>query len=219
MPKGKILNTGRTWFKKGMTPWNKGKRYSMSKPKIRSTRICKSCNKEFLIETWRLKNKTRGSYCGRQCFYKGNSGENNVWYGRDFSGDKKTRWKGGFNHYEHYLKNKERISKYMKSWWNNHKELASFYVKEKNRRKKGAIGSHTLEEWLLLKTYYGYMCLCCKKTEPEIKLTEDHIIPITKGGSNYISNIQPLCGSCNSRKSVKIINFIEQMSYASTNAN
>jgi len=57
-----------------------------------------------------------------------------------------------------------------------------------------------LEEWKELKKKYNYTCLMCGKKEPEIKLSIDHIIPVSEGGTNWIENIQPLCRSCNSKK-------------------
>lgn len=85
----------------------------------------------------------------------------------------------------------------------------SLYRKVYNDRRKqrlaNAEGSHTQGEWELLKIQYGFKCPMCNKIEPEIKLTQDHIIPLSKGGSNYIENIQPLCGRCNSIKKDKLI--------------
>jgi 5-methylcytosine-specific restriction endonuclease McrA len=45
-----------------------------------------------------------------------------------------------------------------------------------------------------------YQCQSCGKTEEETKLNIDHIIPLAKGGSNDISNLQTLCSLCNQKK-------------------
>ena len=75
------------------------------------------------------------------------------------------------------------------------------FVKNRNRRLRGTSdGTVTLEAWNTLKESYGYRCPCCGRSEPEIKLTIDHIVPVTLGGKHTIGNIQPLCHGCNSGK-------------------
>lgn len=83
---------------------------------------------------------------------------------------------------------------------------------KRRARVRGAEGSYTFQEWLELKAQYDYRCLCCGKQEPEIKLTVDHVIPLSKGGRNDIANIQPLCKSCNSSKNTKHIDYRSQYS-------
>lgn len=101
-------------------------------------------------------------------------------------GAKSRFWKGGI------MKDKEYVN-WLKNRW--------------KKRKKEASGSHTFGEWELLKKQYDYTCPNCDRKEPEIKLSEDHIIPLSRGGSDNIENIQPLCLGCNSKKHTKIIKF------------
>lgn len=112
-------------------------------------------------------------------------------------------------------KNKNENNYFWKGGLTKQKGYKSFLEKRRNIRKKGNQGTHTMIEWIELKKKYNFMCLCCKKSEPEIKLTEDHVIPISKGGDNNINNIQPLCQSCNSRKYILTIDY--KKLYATTN--
>lgn len=75
------------------------------------------------------------------------------------------------------------------------------------KRLKKESGLHTFGEWELLKKQYGYTCPCCKLSEPQIKLTIDHIIPLCKGGVDLIDNIQPLCLKCNMKKHTKVVKY------------
>ena len=50
----------------------------------------------------------------------------------------------------------------------------------------------------------GYRCVECGATNKETSLEIDHIIPVSKGGTNDLSNLQTLCKRCNRAKSATI---------------
>ena len=47
----------------------------------------------------------------------------------------------------------------------------------------------------------GYRCVECGATSKETTLEIDHIIPVSRGGTNDIDNLQTLCKECNRAKS------------------
>lgn len=74
------------------------------------------------------------------------------------------------------------------------------HLEHSNRRralKIAAEGSHSLAEWAALQEKCGHRCACCGAAK---RLTRDHIVPLSRGGSDWIENIQPLCKSCNCAK-------------------
>jgi 5-methylcytosine-specific restriction endonuclease McrA len=68
-------------------------------------------------------------------------------------------------------------------------------------------GTFTAEEWQQLKAAYDHTCLRCGRREPDIHLTIDHVVPLTKGGTHEAANIQPLCFSCNARKRTRTVDY------------
>lgn len=68
-------------------------------------------------------------------------------------------------------------------------------------------GHVTGTQWNAIKSFYEYRCLCCRRVEPDIVLTMDHVVPLVAGGTHEPSNIQPLCRACNSAKHTKATDY------------
>jgi 5-methylcytosine-specific restriction endonuclease McrA len=102
-------------------------------------------------------------------------------------------------------------SKRTKQWRKNNPERTrkNHRAKEHTRRacKVGNGGSFTAKEFTELCDKCGNICLCCKHILP---LTADHVIPLSKGGTSNIENIQPLCSICNSSKGTKSTDYRNQ---------
>lgn len=128
--------------------------------------------------------------------------------------------------HEYYASHKEQTSQRYKIWRkenlehktaydieykHNHPEQMIARRKVENARRRARLinagGSFTPREWLQLKEKYGNKCLKCGKTESEVKITPDHVVPLALGGSNTIGNIQPLCWGCNAAKQARIADY------------
>lgn len=117
---------------------------------------------------------------------------------RQQNGKMNSSWKGGIS-----LDKK----KYMKEWVINNRERKRFHLLKRVHLLRNAIGGYSYEDWVSMKERYRNTCPSCLRKEPDIKLTVDHIVPISKGGTNCIENLQPLCKSCNAKKYTKIIKY------------
>ena len=153
----------------------------------------------------------------------GDANRNQVYFNCDYCGQissdkpssykKKKRHFCGMKCYSDFRKNKlpleeqhaykgvrktgENKQIYHRRYVKNNPEIISYLKARRYARERNAEGNHTLQEWKLLKEKFNYKCAYCMEEKP---LTKDHIKPLSKGGTDYIENIQPLCRNCNSKK-------------------
>jgi 5-methylcytosine-specific restriction endonuclease McrA len=71
-------------------------------------------------------------------------------------------------------------------------------------RKAGTGGVVTAADWREVLSILGSACLSCASTAAP---TQDHIMPLSKGGAHHPANLQPLCRPCNERKQARHIDY------------
>lgn len=100
----------------------------------------------------------------------------------------------------------ERMMRYRAKWLSRPENRQKYNAWQANRRAlvRSAEGSFTAAEWLALCEAAFGKCLRCGLEED---LTIDHVIPLSMGGTNHISNIQPLCKFCNCMKGARHIDY------------
>jgi 5-methylcytosine-specific restriction endonuclease McrA len=88
------------------------------------------------------------------------------------------------------------------------------FAQRRRVRMRAVGGCYTVDQWQALLALYQRCPMCTRKwadiplpTSGATIITADHIVPISKGGTNSIENIQPLCYSCNSKKGAKTAAF------------
>lgn len=103
--------------------------------------------------------------------------------------------------------NRDRESERACRWAREHPDKIVLRSKTRRARERGNGGTLTPVEWMALCAHYGHVCLACGKKR---KLEPDHVIPVKMGGRGDVSNIQPLCRSCNASKGARIIDYRPQ---------
>jgi 5-methylcytosine-specific restriction endonuclease McrA len=147
--------------------------------------VCDNCGEAYHTRKSHYERRNR-HFCKRECYSEFRKNKLPLEEQHSYKGVRKTG---------------ETKQIYHKRYCKNHPENIAHLKANRYARERGAVGTHTLKEWNALKEKGNYKCAICGE---EKKLTKDHIIPLSKGGNNFIENIQPVCRNCNSKKHNKL---------------
>ena len=95
-----------------------------------------------------------------------------------------------------YARDWSKTKKGKKSQANKRKTESYKNAQRKHRQQKRTAGEFPTALWNAKLESLGHKCVKCGSDE----VTVDHIVPVSKGGTNHIDNLQPLCRPCNSGK-------------------
>jgi 5-methylcytosine-specific restriction endonuclease McrA len=95
--------------------------------------------------------------------------------------------------------NPDRRKAISRKWYENNQERYRIYRLNRIARVKGVEGSFTADDIADLRKLQRGRCAYCRRRLPK-PFDIDHILPLTRGGSNDRRNLQLTCGTCNRRK-------------------
>lgn len=102
----------------------------------------------------------------------------------------------------YYVANRRERAEYFQRWYAENRARVMANARKRRVAKASATGSHSENEWQLLRSLYNNLCAYCQTAEGT---TRDHIVPISKGGSDGIENIVPACQACNASKGARLL--------------
>lgn len=186
-------------------------------------KICTKCNRLLVANSMNFHTQMKGkygvmSYC-KECTKKYNSEH------KEHQAEYCKQWRANNKQHiaeyrkQHYRDNKERYAEYDKKYYKNNKEHIAEYGKQwasNNRERKNEIGrkaqhkrraklkfnggEYTLEQWQECLEFFNYTCAYSGEPINNSNTNIEHIIPISKGGSNNIYNIVPALDIVNKSK-------------------
>jgi 5-methylcytosine-specific restriction endonuclease McrA len=130
--------------------------------------------------TWNNNNRPRL----RQ--YRKNVVAKNPHYGRDAARKHQAKHpeKVKARHHNHFVKNREQYGQRYRTY--------------QARKRAATIEPFTDKDWLLVVQASGHRCVYCGRRMK--RLTQDHVIPISRGGTHSLGNVVPACMTCNRKK-------------------
>jgi len=186
----------------------KAKYYLEHKVKVKETnRLYREEHKEELRENkkkWYNENKAH--VIAMVTLNKQNNAEKSKQYSDEY------RKKNKGNLWRDRLENKERAAIKQHIYYESHKETIKKYSQEYKLNNKArynilqqkrrclineTLSTLTKQQWETIKEDFNNCCCYCGK---ELKLTQEHFVPLSKGGEYTHNNIVPSCISCNSSK-------------------
>lgn len=114
------------------------------------------------------------------------------------------KWQAESKEYRKKYKeaNRDRALIHAATYRERHREKVRVMVRNRAARRRRAEGTHTKEDIKRIMEAQDHKCVYCRQ-DITVRCHVDHIMPTKLGGSNWPSNLQCLCPSCNTRKSAK----------------
>lgn len=163
-------------------------------------KVCSCCDESKPVDGFYMQKGKPESLC-KEC----RRAKNKEW--RQANPDKMAGYKRADR-----ARNPERSSRNRRRWYETSRDSLIAYQKEyqkAHRAERAAIRAarRSAGEVLLVleREVRRIKASCCVACGSRDRIDIDHVVPLSRGGRHAIGNLQPMCRSCNSSKSSKLM--------------